>query len=43
VRSPDDSLLARSPVVGDTMVILQRQPLPEVPQPERPRYRLLID
>ena len=43
VRSPDNNLVARSPVVGETMVILQRQFPPEVPQPERPRYRLLID
>jgi hypothetical protein len=43
VRSPDNLLLARSPVVGNAMVILQRQPLPDVPQPDRPRYRLTLD
>ncbi|MEM9816425.1 MAG: hypothetical protein AAF827_08500 [Cyanobacteria bacterium P01_D01_bin.6] len=36
-------LLARSPVVGNNMVILQREQTPEVPKPERPRYRLTID
>ncbi len=43
VRSPAGELLARSPVVGHQMVILQRQPLPEVPAPERPRYRIIVD
>lgn len=43
VRSPDGDVVARSPVVGDEMVILQRHPLPEVPTPPRPRYRLTID
>ncbi|WP_008317035.1 hypothetical protein [Leptolyngbya sp. PCC 6406] len=43
MRSPAADLLARSPVVGNQMVILQRQPLPEVPIPERPRYRIIVD
>lgn len=43
VRSPDGDLLARSPVVGDTMVILQRQLPPGVPTPERPHYRIILD
>ena len=41
--TPEGDLLARSPVVGSNMVILQREQPPEVPEPERPRYRLLID
>jgi hypothetical protein len=40
---PDGAMVARSPVVGKTMVIVQRQPPPEVPIPERPRYRITID
>jgi len=36
-------LIARSPVVGHNMVILQRERPPEVPVPERPRYRITID
>jgi len=43
LRSPAGDLLARSPVVGDTMVIFQREPLPEVEPPPKPRYRLMID
>jgi hypothetical protein len=40
---PDGSMVARSPVVGKTMVIMQRQPPPEVPIPERPRYSITLD
>lgn len=40
---PDGAMVARSPVVGNTMVIMQRQPPPEVPIPERPRYRITLD
>lgn len=36
-------LLARSPVIGDEMIILQREQPPEVPVPERPKYRIMID
>ncbi|NEQ42702.1 MAG: hypothetical protein F6K00_03710 [Leptolyngbya sp. SIOISBB] len=41
--TPAGELLARSPVIGNDMVILQREQPPEVPEPERPRYRLMID
>ncbi len=41
LRSPEGDLLARSPVVGTTMVILQSQAPPPRP-PESPRYRLLL-
>ncbi|HEY9890120.1 MAG TPA: hypothetical protein V6D02_17060, partial [Candidatus Obscuribacterales bacterium] len=43
LRSVTGDLLARSPVIGTEMVILQREPPPAVPVPERPRYRLTID
>ncbi len=43
LRSPTNVLLARSPVVGHQMVILQRTQPIEVPVPPRPRYRLLVD
>jgi|GEM_PF-2377283 len=36
-------LVARSPVVGHNMVILQHERPPAVPMPERPRYRITID
>ncbi|MGD1862497.1 MAG: hypothetical protein ACFB0E_21325 [Leptolyngbyaceae cyanobacterium] len=39
----DGDMLARSPVVGQDMVILQREPPPEVPIPEKPRYRIIVD
>ncbi len=39
----DGVMVARSPVVGKAMVILQRETPPEVPIPERPRYRITID
>jgi hypothetical protein len=41
--TPDGELLARSPVVGSNMVILQRERPPEVPEPERPRFRIMVD
>ncbi|WP_204141015.1 hypothetical protein [Halomicronema sp. CCY15110] len=41
--TPAGELLARSPVVGSNMVILQRERPPEVPEPERPRFRILVD
>lgn len=43
LMTADGGVLARSPVVGNNMVILQREPPPEVPIPEKPRYRLMID
>ncbi|NJN21109.1 MAG: hypothetical protein HC812_07880 [Leptolyngbya sp. RL_3_1] len=43
LSDPDGAMVARSPVVGQAMVIVQRQPPPEVPVPERPRYRITID
>lgn len=36
-------VIARSPVVGKQMVILQRERPPQVPMPERPRFRIMID
>lgn len=41
--SSTGELLARSPVVGTDMVILQRERPPEVPEPERPRFRVMLD
>lgn len=41
--TPAGKLLARSPVVGHDMVILQREQPPDVPEPERPRFRVMID
>lgn len=43
VRSPDGNLLARSPVVGNQIVILQRVPPPEVEAPPRPLFRITVD
>lgn len=43
LRSPDGDLVARSPVIGKDMVILQREQPPEVEPPPRPRYRVTID
>lgn len=43
LRSPDGLLLARSPVIGEQMVILQRQQPPVVEAPPRPRYRIVVD
>ncbi|MBE7383089.1 MAG: hypothetical protein F6J95_016955 [Leptolyngbya sp. SIO1E4] len=43
LRSPAGDLLARSPVIGDAIVILQREKPPEVELPPRPRYRITID
>ena len=41
--TPEGDVLARSPVVGNSMVILQRERPPEVPEPERPRFRIMVD
>lgn len=43
MRSPEGDLLARSPVVGDSMVILQTQKPPAVPVPPRPLFRITVD
>lgn len=43
LRSPDGILLARSPVIGEQMVILQREKPPVVEAPPPPRYRILVD
>lgn len=43
LRSPDGLLLARSPVIGEQMVILQREQPPVVEAPPRPRYRIVVD
>jgi hypothetical protein len=43
LRSPAGDLLARSPVVGNTMIILQREKPPVVEPPPKPRYRIMID
>ncbi|MGF1461370.1 MAG: hypothetical protein ACFBSG_20380 [Leptolyngbyaceae cyanobacterium] len=43
MQDTEGRLVARSPVVGDAMVILLNEPPPEVPLPERPRYRILVD
>ena len=43
LRSPDGDLLSRSPVVGDTMIILQYEKPPVVQPPPRPRYRITVD
>jgi hypothetical protein len=43
LRSAEGELLARSPVVGNHMVILQREKPPVVEPPPRPKYRILID
>lgn len=43
LRSPNGDLIARSPVVGDSMIILQRDKPPAVEPPPRPRYRITVD
>ncbi|MEL6384097.1 MAG: hypothetical protein AAFQ89_16910 [Cyanobacteria bacterium J06626_18] len=43
LRSPDGNLLARSPVVGDNMIILQHEKPPVVEPLPRPRYRITVD
>lgn len=43
LQDPEGNVVARSPVIGDAMIVLQRQRPPIVPEPERPRYRLTID
>ncbi len=36
-------VLARKPIVGNSMVILQHEPPPAVPIPPRPRFRITVD
>lgn len=43
LQTRDGAVIARSPVIGEQMVILQRERPPQVPVPERPRFRLMID
>lgn len=43
LRATSGQLIARSPVVGNEMVILLRDQPPTVEAPERPRFRITID
>ncbi|MGF1525138.1 MAG: hypothetical protein ACFBSF_22665 [Leptolyngbyaceae cyanobacterium] len=43
LRSPNGDLLARNPVVGNNMIILQHEKPPTVEPPPRPRYRITIE
>ena len=43
LRSPNGDLVARSPVVGNNMIILQREQPPIVDPPPKPRYRITVD
>lgn len=43
LQTSEGAVIGRSPVIGDHMVILQRERPPQVPVPERPRFRLMVD
>jgi hypothetical protein len=43
LQSPDGTLIARNPIIGDEMIIFLREKPPAVEPPERPRYRITVD
>ena len=43
LQTPDGQLIARTPVIGNEMIIFLREKPPVVEPPERPRYRFTID